>query len=464
MKNGDVIQVDVDDVAYGSQGVGRLDGRVVFVEGALPGECVDARVFKKKRDFAMARATSWYTKSPHRAIAPCKHFGTCGGCKWQNAEYEYQLELKQRIAAETIRRLGEFSGVPVHPTIPSPDKFAYRNKMEFSFSTKRWILPEEMDEPAKPVDFSLGLHVPGRFDKVLDIDKCLLQNDFCNEVLEIVKRFATESELPPWDTRSRSGFWRYLVMRIGKNTDQTMINIVTYEHNHDLMLDLKRRLLDSFPGITSFVNNVTTSSGGSAFGEVEYLLHGLSTIDEKLDNFVFSISANSFFQTNTAQALNLFTTAKEYSGISGNEIVFDLYSGAGVISILLSPFAKSVVGIELNPSAIKNARSNAILNKTSNCHFVQADLKDIGSEIGQEFGLPDIVVVDPPRAGLHPKAIQGILNMKPGRIVYVSCNPATFARDAKLICETDYQLIQVQPVDMFPHTYHIELVAQFELA
>lgn len=465
MKKGDLVSLKIEDVTFGSEGLARTDGKVVFVPGALPEEVVEARIIKKKKDFARARVISFREKSLHRCDFPCAHFPVCGGCKWQDVAYDYQLELKRHIVAETLRRLGGFGELQVLSTLASDEIFHYRNKMEFSFSAQRWILPDEPDPLEKPKDFALGLHIPGRYDKVLDVDTCWLQSETGNRVLRIVKDFARESGLSAWDTHLHEGFWRYLVIREGKQTGETMVNIVTFAHEAPLLQKLADKLLQQLPQLTGIVNNVTTSKGGSAFGEKEYLLAGKPTINEKIGGHTFEISANSFFQTNPRQAERLYQKALDLAGLTGNEIVYDLYSGTGTISLFLSDYARHVIGVEVIESAVKDARNNALKNGVGNCSFVLGDVREEFRNIGnitEKYGRPDVLVLDPPRAGVHPKSLAGILALNPQRIVYISCNPATFARDAQALCRNQYHLQQVQPVDMFPHTYHVELVAKLE--
>jgi len=465
MKKGDILNLKIEDVTFGSEGLARSSGKVVFVPGTLPGEEVEARIVKKKRDYIQAKVISFQKKSVNRQEAPCEHYPVCGGCKWQDVNYSFQLELKHRIVSETLRRIGGFENIPILPPLSAPEIFGYRNKMEFSFSAHRWILPEEPEPTIKSKDFTLGLHVPGRYDKVLDIDKCWLQSDFGNTILQSVKEFAQSSKKPCWHSYNHEGFWRYLVIREGKSTRQKMVNIVTFDHDVHLMNDLADHLLHVVPDLKSLVNNVTQSKGGSAFGEKEYILSGSSIIEEKIGDFIFEISANSFFQTNTKQAENLYKKTLEFAELSSKEIVFDLYSGTGTISIFLSQFAKKVIGIEVIESAVINAKQNAKRNKIENCDFILADIReefrDVQSLI-EKYGKPNVLIIDPPRAGIHPKSLKGILTLNPERIVYVSCNPSTFARDVKILCEDKYDLIQVQSVDMFPHTYHVELVGQIK--
>ncbi len=466
MKRGDILHLKIESVTYGSEGIARENGRVIFVDRTLPGEEVEVSIVKKRKDYAIARIVAIHKTSKQRIKAPCTHFGVCGGCKWQDVNYSYQLELKQQIVTEVLQRTGGFNEVLIHPIKPSPEIFFYRNKMEFSFSSHRWILSEETDPLLKPRDYSLGLHIPGRYDKVLDIDECWLQSEFSNRVLILVKKFAKNSGLPVWDTKSHSGFWRYLILREGKNTGQKMVNIVTREYHPEVMEQLTSMLVQDFPDLNSIVNNVKESTGGSAFGEKEYLLAGRQIIEDKIGDCLFEISANSFFQTNTKQAENLFQIIQDFAKLSKHSVVYDLYAGTGTISIFLASQVKKMIGVEVIESAVLNAKENALKNNVSNCYFILGDVKDIfgnSSGILSKYGNPDVVIIDPPRAGIHPKSISAISSLSPPRIVYVSCNPTTFARDARLLCDSGYSLKQVQPVDMFPHTYHIELVGQFEL-
>ncbi len=465
MKKGDILTLKIESTAFGSEGLARYDGRVIFVSGAVPGERVEVQIVKKRRDYAKAKVVSFIHRSQHRQNAPCGHFPVCGGCKLQDISYPYQLEMKREIVAETLSRLSGIKAVQIRPTLPSPDIFGYRNKMEFSFSAQRWILTEETDPLQKPKDFALGLHVPRRYDKVLDIDNCRLQADPANGILNSVKKFAFDSRKPAWNAHNNTGFWRFLVIREGKNTGQIMVNIVTSEYDRLLIGKLSELLVKNYPDITAIVNNITTSVGGSAFGEKEYLLAGASFIEEKIGDFTFEISANSFFQTNTKQAEYLYNTVKEFADLSKKDIVYDLYSGTGTISIFLANLVKKVIGIEVIESAVENALRNTERNRIKNCEFILGDIREIFRDIDDligKYGVPDILILDPPRAGIHPKSLLGILALKPKRIVYVSCNPATFARDAKVLNDGDYNVIQVQPIDMFPHTHHIELVAQLD--
>ncbi len=463
MRRGEEITLQIDDVAYGGLGVARLNGLVIFVENGLPGQTVRARIVKKKSDYLTARILEVLKRASYETEPQCAHFGVCGGCKWQNVAYAQQLAFKQAIVRDSLNRLGGFTDFELEPTLPSPDVFFYRNKMEFSFSDRRWLLPNrEQDE--KPKDFALGLHVPRRYDKLVDIDACVLQSPESNSILNLVKAFALESGKAPWSTTKHTGFWRHLVIREGKNTGQRMVNVVTSEKDELLLKKLAAELASSSISITSVVNNVNRSLGSTAFGEEEWTVWGSPTIEEKLGDYRFRISANSFFQTNTRQAERLYDTVVEFAGFQGNEIVYDLYSGTGTISIYISGHVRQVLGIEVIESAVQDARQNKEINNIENVEFILGDVKDEMrrvEEILAVVGRPDVLIVDPPRAGLHPKSVKKILEMAPPKIIYVSCNPTTLARDLTG-WKSRYSLRRVRPVDMFPHTYHIETVALLE--
>jgi len=463
VRRGEEIVLKIEDVAYGGLGVARVDGVVVFVEKGLPGQTVRARVVKKKSDYLTARILEVLEPADYEIPPQCSHFGVCGGCKWQNVTYEKQLEFKQKIVQDSLQRIGGFYGLSVQPTRPSPDVFFYRNKMEFSFSDRRWLLSNQEQEE-KPKDFALGLHVPRRYDKIVDIDACYLQSEESNALLNLVKEFAMTSGLSPWSTADHTGFWRHLVIREGKHTGQRMVNVVTSEKDEAVMARLSGRILESKISISSFVNNINRSKGSTAFGEEEWTVWGEPLIREKLGDYDFEISANSFFQTNTRQAERLYDTVIELADFSGEEIVYDLYSGTGTISIYISKLVRKVLGIEVIEAAVQDARRNKALNQVENVEFVLGDVKDEMKrmeELVDVVGRPDVLIVDPPRAGLHPKSVQAIQKLAPEKMVYVSCNPTTLARDLAE-WKNRYTLRQVQPVDMFPHTYHIETVVLLE--
>jgi 23S rRNA (uracil1939-C5)-methyltransferase len=382
--------------------------------------------------------------------------GLCGGCKWQFLSYQKQLEYKRRHVLESLAHIGLIRDVPVHPAIASPSMFGYRNKMEFSCADRRWLLPEEMARDDIDRGFALGLHVPGTFYKVLDISSCLLQPALGNRILAEVRNFIKDSARPVYGLRSHEGFWRFLVLRHSVARDQWMVNIVTASEDRSAVQPLADLLTARYPKIVSMVNNITSRKAGIAVGETEILLAGASCIREKVGGYEFEISANSFFQTNTLAAQRLVKIVKDFSDLSGRETLVDLYCGTGAIAISLAEEAGKVIGMEIAESAIMDAEKNCRLNGISNCEFIQGDIKNSLAKIAAS---PDIIIIDPPRAGMHKDIVRQVLAMKPEKMVYVSCNPTTMARDLAMMTD-DYEVIEIQPVDMFPHTHHVESVAK----
>jgi 23S rRNA (uracil1939-C5)-methyltransferase len=458
VRKGDQIELDISHTGFGGKGIAKVDGFTIFVNQAVPGDRVLAAIVKKKKSHAEARVREVLSPSPFRVVAPCPYSGYCGGCTWQFLRYDRQLEYKRLHVIEALHHIGGIEDVNVLPTLPSDAIFGYRNKMEFSCSDRRWVLPEQLDDDAVDRDFALGLHVPGTFDKVLDIDACLLQPDRGNEILRFVKEYMKTSGLPAYGLRSHDGFWRFLVVRHSLANDQWLVNIVTSAENKDLLTPLAADLMRSFPDVGAVVNNITARKSGVAVGEVEILLAGQDFLEEHLGPYRFAVSANSFFQTNTAGAVKLYDTVKDFAALTGGEHVLDLYSGTGTIPIWLSDAAASVTGIEIVEAAVADARKNCAHNQISNCDFILGDMRTVLPEIREK---PDVLIIDPPRAGMHPDVVKQVLELGAPRIVYVSCHPATLARDAGLMKDA-YAVTRVQPVDMFPHTYHIESVACLE--
>jgi 23S rRNA (uracil1939-C5)-methyltransferase len=456
VKKGQIVELEVTGVAFGAKGLARLNGMAVFIDQAVPGDKVKARIIKKKKNYAEARFIELVKPAAHRILAPCKYSGSCGGCKWQFLAYDKQLEYKRQHVVESLERIGQIKGATVHPTLPSKNVFGYRNKMEFSCSDRRWLLPGEMNIPDLDRGFALGLHVPGTFYKVLDIRECLLQPPLGNSILADVRAYIKNSDAPVYGLRSHVGFWRFLMLRFSVAYNQWMVNIITATEDRKQLLPLADLLMGKYPEIISVVNNITSRRAAIATGEYEIALAGNSVIQDKIGSFEFEISANSFFQTNTLGAEFLYRTVKEFAGLSGHESVIDLYSGIGAIAIYLSASAKEVVGIEVVESAVSDAVNNCRKNGVSNCRFIHGDINHCLSQIVNK---PDVLIIDPPRAGMHKIAIKQVLAMEPKRIVYVSCNPATMARDIGAI-QDRYKVVEIQPVDMFPHTYHIESVAK----
>jgi 23S rRNA (uracil1939-C5)-methyltransferase len=458
VKKGQELTVTVTDLAFGGRGLVRVDGMAVFVDQAVPGDRVLARVYRKKRRYAEARAIQVLEPSADRVPAPCPYSGTCGGCKWQFLSYDRQLDYKRQQVAESLEHIGMMRDIPVHETLPSARVFGYRNKMEFSCSDRRWLLPEELGKEEISRDFALGLHVPGTFHKVLDTRACLLQPDAGNQILDQVRQRMKASELPPYGLRSHEGFWRFLVLRHSVAQDRWMVNLVTAGEELRALTGMAEQLMEEHPEIGSVVNNITTRAAAVAFGEREIPLTGDTHLVDRIGSYEFGISANSFFQTNTRGAERLYEVVREYAGLGGTETVFDLYSGTGTIAIYLADACRQVVGFEIVDSAVKDAVDNCRRNGVANCRFVQGDIADSLADTRER---PHLMVIDPPRAGMHKKVLRQILDRDVDRIVYVSCNPATLARDLGVLRER-YAVREVQPVDMFPHTYHIEAVARLE--
>jgi 23S rRNA (uracil1939-C5)-methyltransferase len=476
LHRGDELQLEITDAAFEGKAVARHDGMVIFVENAVPGDLVTAKLLKIKKNFVEAKVVRVERPSPLRMEPRCKYFGVCGGCKWQHVDYQAQLRFKQQQVVDSFERIGGFSNLNVLPIIGADDIYFYRGKMEYSFAEKQWLtekpaaiadfqMPMEENKlptPTSPSPIFLGLHVPQRYDKVLDINECHLQSFVSNQILNFTRNFALRNRLDVYDSDRNSGYLRFLVIRESKKTKEVMANLVTFENHPDVMKQYAAELKASVEDVTTVVNTINSRKAQIAFGETENVYLGSGWIHERLGNHNFIISASSFFQTNVAQAEKLYGVAKEFGGLKSTDVVFDLYSGTGSIAIFISDMVKEVVGIESVESAIRDAEKNAHANNITNCRFLLGDLKDrLTKDTGwmSSHPKPDVLVIDPPRNGMHPKVVEEILGLAPERIVYVSCNPATQARDVELLCTKTYQLIKLQPVDMFPHTFHIENVA-----
>ncbi len=469
MKKGDILELEIGGYAFEGKGIARIKkdeetekNYVLFVHGSYPGDKVNAKITKIKKSYAEAKVEKVIVSSPERVNARCKYFGTCGGCRQQDLSYEAQIKYKQQQVGEIFKKLGGFSGFKMLPIIPSKNIFFYRNKMEFSFSDKRWLTPDEINsEESLDKDFALGLHIPNVYDKVLDIDVCYLQSELSYKILNFTRKFFKGKNIRPYSTKTHSGFLRNLVIRQAYHTKDLMVNLVTADEDKTLMKTYFKDLLKNFPEITTVVNNINQKKASVAVGDYENVLFGEGFITDMIGDYTFQISANSFFQTNTLQAENLYQTALDFAELKGDEIVYDLYSGAGTIAIYISNKAKEVYAFESVESAIEDAKVNAELNGTQNVKFFNADLYKSFLPVIKEnkIPIPDVIILDPPRNGLHKNTVADVIKINPDKIVYVSCNPATQARDIKLFSEAGFKLIKMRPVDMFPHTYHIENVA-----
>lgn len=477
IKKGDIVQLKIDKYAFEGKGIAKVsknqllglnepDGfennYVVFVHGSYPGDIVKARLTKIKKSYAEAITQEIISASSDRVEARCKYFGICGGCKQQDLSYQKQVEYKQKQVEEIFYKLGGFKDFIVEEIIPSDNVYFYRNKMEFSFSDKRWLTKEEISSDEKlRKNFALGLHIPKIFDKVLDVDECFLQSDLSNAILNFTKTFFIERNISAYSTKTHTGFLRNLVIRQSYHTKDLMVNLVTSEEDDKLLSEYSENLIKNFPSVTTIVNNISKKLSSVATGDYEKTYFGSGFIHDKIGDFIFRISANSFFQTNTKQAEKLYQCALNYAELKGDEVVYDLYSGAGTIAIYISQRAKKVFAFETVKSAVEDAKVNAELNYVSNVSFLEADLYKSFLPVVQKFNLPEpeIIIIDPPRSGMHPTTVEDVIKLSPSRIVYVSCNPATQVRDIKLMFEAGYKLIKIRAVDMFPQTFHIENVA-----
>ncbi len=461
VKKGQELELTIESLAYGGQGIARVDDFVIFVKNAIPGQKVRALVYKKRKGYGEARPLEVLTESPHAVEAPCAHFPTCGGCKVQQLDYAEQVAQKKQQVENIFRRQAGIPDFELDKVVSAEHIFHYRNKMEFTFSNNRWVLPGEPEGVER--DFALGMHIPKRWDKILNIDECHIQPELGNEILNKTQSLARELKLKPYDQKTHNGFLRYLLMRFGHNTGDVLVNLVTSYENPDLLQPMVDGLIEAFPQITTIVNNINTRKADVAFGEYELHLHGKPSLEEKLGDLSFEISANSFFQTNTVMAEKLYQTALEGAELSGEEVVFDLYCGTGSISLFLAQKAKEVHGFEVIVSAVEDATRNAVQNGIGNVKFHVANLDNFFKfGVGKKYPKPDVVVVDPPRAGMHKFMTNYLPRFEADKIVYVSCNPTTQARDTEILQMKGYQLKRLTMVDMFPHTPHVETVGIFQ--
>jgi len=448
-------ELEIIDLAFGGKGLAKPDGFPVFIDRCVPGDLVFVKITKKKKSWAEGKLIKVLTPSSLRTEGKCAYCRFCGGCKWQELPYAQQLNFKKRHVTESLAHIGRLKDVRVLDVVPSEKVFEYRNKMEFSCSAQRWLLPEELADETVKKDFGIGLHVPGTFDKVIDIKQCQIMPAQGNAILNQVRTFIRNSNLPVYHLRRHEGFWRFLMLRHSVARDEWMVNIVTSQKQLEPVSALAEELAAQYPNIRSVVNNITDARSGVSTGQEAVVLYGEDHLIEQLGAFEFKISANSFFQTNTRACEHLYSIVEAYAGLTGSETVIDLYSGTGTIPIWLSGKAKKVYGIEIVPSAVVDARKNAERNGIDNCQFLEGDIKDVMSQIKER---PDVMIIDPPRVGMHKDVVGHVLARSPERIVYVSCNPATLARDLEMLAGR-YAVLEVTPVDMFPHTYHIESVA-----
>lgn len=450
----------IESVAAEGKAVAHVDGCVLFVEFAVPGDVVDVRVIKKKKNYLEGRIIRIVKPSEKRLEPFCEHFGVCGGCKWQPLPYEMQLEAKRQQVYDQLVRIGHLEVPEIRPTLGSDKIREYRNKLEFSASDKRWLSSEEM---AAETEFTpgLGFHVGKFFDKVLDINHCHLQPEPSNAIRLFIKSYALEHGIPFYNFRENHGILRTVFVRTTERGDVMLI--VCFGEEFPGMKDMLTAIADRFPRITSLYYIINAKVNDSIGDQDCILFKGDEAIYEEMEGLKFKIGPKSFYQTNTLQAYKLYKVAREFADLQGDEIVYDLYTGTGTIAQFVSAGASRVIGIEYVPEAIADARINAAGNNITNCEFFAGDMKDVlDAQFIGKHGTPDVMIVDPPRAGMHPDVVKTILNASPRRIVYVSCNPASQARDLAILSER-YRITAVQPVDMFPHTQHVENVCKLEI-
>jgi 23S rRNA (uracil1939-C5)-methyltransferase len=453
--------------AYAAEGksiVHLEDGKVLFVDNAIPGDVIDAFIVKDKKSWAQGRMTRLVEPSPQRIAPFCQHFGICGGCKWQMLPYSQQLIYKQQQVADQLTRIGHIELPEMQPILGSPRERYYRNKLEFTFSTSRYLTIDEVknrEEKYEPIP-ALGFHAPGLFDKVVEIHTCYLQDEPTNTLLNTLRNYTEAHNLPYYDFKAQYGWLRNVIIRVA-STGEVLINLVMHHEDEANRIGILEHILQNVPGITSLNYTLNGKMNDTIYDQEVINYAGKEYIEEKLENFRFKISPKSFFQTNTYQAEALYRITRDFAGLTGSEVLYDLYCGTGSIGIFCSAGAKKVIGIEVVEDAIKDAYENAAMNGLEHCSFFAGDVEKVCTDaFFAEHGRPDVIITDPPRAGMTEKLINQLLKMRAPKVVYVSCNPATQARDLQLL-DAAYKITRLQPVDMFPHTHHIENVALLEL-
>ena len=458
-------KVTITDVAAEGKALAKVNDMVVFVPYVVPGDVVDLQVKRKKNKYAEAVAVKFHEFSPKRAVPFCQHYGVCGGCKWQCLTYEDQIKYKQKLVTDNLTRIGKVELPEISPILGSEKTEFYRNKLEFTFSDKRWLTEEEVKADVHYDQMNaVGFHIPGAFDKVLAIEKCWLQDDISNQIRNTIRDYAYEHGLAFYNIRNHEGLLRNLMIRTS-STGELMV-LLQVRVSQDKDLDETKKLLahvaDKFPQITSLLYVVNNKCNDTINDLDVEVFKGNDHIFEEMEGLRFKVGPKSFYQTNSEQAYNLYKVAREFAGLTGDELVYDLYTGTGTIANFVSRKAKKVVGIEYVPEAIEDAKVNSAINNITNTLFYAGDMKDmLTQDFINEHGRPDVIITDPPRAGMHNDVIDVILFAEPKRIVYVSCNPATQARDLSLL-DAKYKVMAVQPVDMFPHTHHVENVVLLE--
>ena len=455
IKKGTILpNLEIESLAFGGKGLAKYNNLVVFVENSIPGQKVDVIVVKKKKKYIEGVVSSINSKSEYEVTPKCSHFGLCGGCSSQNLSYDIQLKEKYNQVKEIFKHIGKIDNIPINNIIPCKNIYNYRNKMEFTFSNRKWYKnPEDIK-----LDKVLGLHVKRRYDKIVDISECFIQHELSNEIFNYIKKLLLKSNLEPFDQKFQSGFLSNLIIRFSFSLNEVMIIFNTIGDGKNKLEPLLKSIIRQFSQIVSIINRVTIKTKGEKTIVRDNILFGRDYILEKIGEIKYKCSSNSFFQTNTAQSNVLFEYILKECNLTGNEIIYDLYCGIGAMSLYIASHAKKVIGVEIVEDAINNARENAELNKINNTDFFQGDINNFftdNSKIIKKEN-PDIIIIDPPRVGLHKDAINTIIKYTSCKIIYVSCNPSTQARDLTILNEAGYNIINIQPIDMFPHTPHIE--------
>jgi len=455
-------KLQITDIAAEGKAIAKLEGMVIFVTDCVPGDIVDVQIIRKRKRYMEGYPVTFHAYSPNRSVPFCQHFGVCGGCKWQHLPYPDQLKSKHRQVVDNLERIGKVEIDAINPILASENLTHYRNKLEFTFSHSRWLTSPEI-ESGLPVKErrALGFHIPGRFDKVLDIDTCFLQPEPSNQIRLFVRQYAISNNLAFFDILHKEGLLRNLIVR-NNQAGEFMVVLSVFEYRSAEVENLLNALADRFPQITSLMYAVNPKANDTLNDIDTVLFKGKDHLLETMEDLTFRISPKSFFQTNTQQAYRLYCIVREFAQLTGNEVVYDLYSGTGTIALFLARYSKKIIGIENVAEAIEDANANSALNKVSNAFFFIGDIREMLCEaLFRQHGFPDVLITDPPRNGMHEDVVKAILLAGPSKIVYVSCNPATQARDVNLLSES-YRMTKCQPVDMFPYTHHVENVALLE--
>ncbi len=455
-------QLEVFDIAEEGKGVARHQDLVVFIEKAIPGDVVDAAVYKKKKKFAEAKVHTLHQPSADRVTPFCIHFGTCGGCKWQHMDYSAQLKYKQKSVTDALQRLAGLDVAHTEPILASAETTYYRNKLEYTFSNKSWLTQEDVASGEAMEMNALGFHVPLRFDKILDVQHCWLQASPSNEIRNSIRDFALANQISFYDLRAHEGALRNLIIRTSSTGELMIVVVFAYPEEGQVEL-LMNFVKASFPDVNSLMYIINEKKNDTIFDQDILLYHGQPFIYEEMEGLKFRIGPKSFYQTNSLQAYELYKITRDFAGLTGKELVYDLYTGTGTIANFVAKDAKEVVGVEYVPTAIEDAKVNSQINGINNTKFYAGDMKDVlNADFIAQHGKPDVVITDPPRAGMHPDVLERLMEMEADKIVYVSCNAATQARDLLRLKEK-YEVSRIKPVDMFPQTQHVENVVLLEL-